>query len=229
MSETLILVLSCVASYLFGSLPFGLWVGLIIKGVDIRTLGSHNIGATNVLRVLGVGPGLLVFALDTFKGAAVLTTAKILFSAQNMSIPIWWQIIIVLFAIFGHTYSIFLNFKGGKGVATTLGALLALNPIVAAIGLSLWAIILLLTKYVSLASIIASASLPILPLFLIKSTDKWWLFGIGLAMFILITVKHRSNIQRLKDGTENKLWGNKKKTEESEGFPDAIASEEESV
>ena len=225
----MILVLSCIASYLFGSLPFGLWVGLITKGVDIRTLGSHNIGATNVLRVLGVGPGLLVFALDTLKGGAVLAFIKILFNMQNMSIPIWWQIIIVLCAIFGHTYSIFLKFKGGKGVATTLGALLALNPLVAAIGLSIWVIILILTKYVSLASIIASAALPILPLSLVKSADRWWLFGIGLAMFILITVKHRSNIQRLKAGTESKLWGNKKKTEDNECTSDVTANKEESV
>jgi len=196
----------CVFSYFVGSLPFGLWVGIIVKGVDIRTLGSQNIGATNVIRVLGIGPGVVVFLLDTLKGAVGVILAKNLLPI----LPVWYYIIIAFLAIIGHTYSIFLGFKGGKGVATTLGALLSLNPAMALLGFAIWIIVVISTKYVSLASLIGSATLPISPFFILKSPDKWWLFGVGLCVFILISIKHRANISRLKAGTESKIWGSNK-------------------
>lgn len=203
----LILLLCCVVSYLIGSLPFGLWIGLLWKHVDIRTLGSKNIGATNVLRVLGPGPGITVCVLDTAKGAAGIVLARILFShVLRTDAPLPLLILIGFLAILGHTFSAFLRFKGGKGVATTLGVLLALSPFVAGVGLLVWLVLVAATRYVSLASIAAGISLPFAAYFDpdLKS-DRWWMVGLCIALAILVTVKHRTNIQRLLAGTEPKI------------------------
>lgn len=201
-------MLVCAAiSYLIGSLPFGLWVGLLWKGVDIRTLGSKNIGATNVLRVLGPGPASVAFLLDTAKGAAgiLLTDAVIrIWFGQRPPLPA--LMCIGLVAILGHTFSLFLRFKGGKGVATSLGVLLALCPWVALVGLVTWIAFVAATRYVSLASLAAAFSLPFAAHFTIgPAGDRLWMIGMGVALFVLVTVKHRANIQRLLAGTESKI------------------------
>lgn len=204
----LIILTCCIASYLIGSLPFGLWIGLIWKGVDIRTLGSKNIGATNVLRVLGPAPAATVFVLDTLKGAFVLVLAVDLLQAN---IPFPFHVLIGLCAIIGHTFSPFLQFKGGKGVATSLGVLLALSPLVAVIALVSWLVILGITRYVSLASLVAAYTLPFSALQVhatlaeAHSPERWWMFWLGIVLAVLVTVKHRANIQRLLAGTEPKI------------------------
>lgn len=190
-----------IVSYLVGSLPFGLWVGLLWKRVDIRTLGSKNIGATNVLRVLGPGPGFAVFVLDTVKGGVGVALARLLAPAT----PMWAFIFIGFLAIAGHVFSIFLRFKGGKGVATSLGALLALSPPVAGIALGLWLLVVAITRYVSLASLAAAVSLPFSGYFLSQGDARWWLAGLGVALLLLVTIKHRANVQRLLAGTEPRL------------------------
>jgi len=200
------------ASYLIGSLPFGLWVGLA-KGVDIRTLGSKNIGATNVLRVLGPGAGLLVMLLDTLKGIAGILIARqfqfepsgiytVIFSAP---IRMPFLVIIGLCAVLGHTFSPFLKFKGGKGIATSLGILLALSWQVGLIGLGIWILLVAVTRYVSLASLLAALSLPISSYLLLKGDDRTWMLGLTIALLILVTLKHRANIGRLLSGTEAKF------------------------
>ncbi len=202
------IVLAC--SYILGSLPFGLWVGLLWKGVDIRTLGSKNIGATNVLRILGPGPGITVFILDTLKGAVFIW----IYSLLAKDSPFGFKAIIGVTAIIGHTFSAFLNFKGGKGVATTLGVLIGLNPIVAAVGFGTWLIVVLLTRYVSLASLCAGVSLPIaFALFSPNQDEKIWTVSIFILVAIFVAIKHKANIQRLIAGTELKF---DKKNQESE-------------
>jgi len=199
-----------ICSYILGSLPFGLWVGLIWKGVDIRTLGSKNIGATNVLRILGPGPGITVFILDTLKGAVFIWIYKWLIPHA----PFSDIAIIGVTAIIGHTFSAFLKFKGGKGVATTLGFMIGLNPIVAACGFGSWLIVVLVTRYVSLASLVAGVILPIAFCFFSNNAnEQMWTVSIFILIAIFVTIKHKANIQRLIAGTEPKFG---KKTEESE-------------
>lgn len=197
-----ILCLCFLVSYLIGSFPFGLWVGLLWKQVDIRTLGSQNIGATNVLRVLGPGPGLTVFALDTAKGAAGIVLAH-LFLPHNA--PFYQFMLIGFLAIAGHTFSPFLRFKGGKGVATSLGVLLALSLPVGLIGLGIWIALVAITRYVSLASIVAACTLPVTSLLCTGLSERRWMFGLAVMLAVLVTVKHRANIQRLLHGAESKI------------------------
>jgi len=200
------------ASYLIGALPFGLWVGLA-KGVDIRTLGSKNIGATNVLRVLGPKAGALVMLLDTLKGVAGILIAKQFqfepsgIQTVNFTVPIRmpFLVIIGLCAVLGHTFSPFLKFKGGKGIATSLGILLALSWQVGLIGLGIWILLVAVTRYVSLASLLAALSLPISSYLLLKGEDRVWMLGLTIALLILVTVKHRANIGRLLSGAEAKF------------------------
>jgi len=193
--------LSALISYFIGSLPFGLWVGLA-KGVDIRTLGSKNIGATNVLRVLGPGAGALVFALDTLKGAAMVIVLRI-FWPGPAGMPD--MVFVGLCAVLGHTFSPLLRFKGGKGIATSLGVLLALSWQVALFGLGVWIVVVALTRYVSLASLLTALSLPFASYFRLKGEDRVWMLGLTITLLVLVTVKHRANIGRLLAGTESKF------------------------
>jgi len=197
----LITLFCCVVSYIVGSFPFGLWVGQLWKGVDIRTLGSKNIGATNVLRVLGPGPGALVFLLDTLKGCVGVALAYKLIPNAHFLV----YIIVGFLGIAGHIFSIFLRFKGGKGVATSFGALLALSYPMALITLAAWVIILAVTRYVSVAALSAGLILPFAAYFTVPPPGKIWMVGLSIALCILVTVKHWANILRLRNGTESKI------------------------
>lgn len=207
---TLVIVF-CIVSYFIGALPFGLWIGLWWKGIDIRTLGSKNIGATNVLRVLGPAPGITVFILDTLKGAAPLLLAVAAWPALaayhttmvDLATP--YQIAIGLCAILGHTFSPFLRFQGGKGVATSLGVLLSLNVWMALVCILAWVLVVGVTRYVSLGSMIAAWTLPFTAASVTTGSDRAWLVGLGIALALLVTVKHRANIQRLLNHTEAKF------------------------
>lgn len=200
-----IVPLCCVISYLTGALPFGLWVGLLWKGVDIRTLGSKNIGATNVLRVLGPGPAALAFLLDVGKGIAGIALARAAWSATDAGGGMHWLVLIGLCAVVGHTFSPFLRFKGGKGIATSLGVLLALGWQVGVIALIVWIVLVVLTRYVSLGSIAAAAVVPISALLLLTGEQRVWMTALGAVLAILVIVKHRPNIQRLLAGTESRI------------------------
>ncbi len=193
------IALALAACYFMGAIPFGLIIGLLVKGIDIRKFGSGNIGASNVLRTLGTGPALLVFFFDTIKG-----TAAVLLCA-NMGLGPYLVVAGALLSILGHTFSIFLKFKGGKGVATSLGVIIGLDWMVALIAFGLWAAIVLVTRYISLGSIIASASVPIMMIFW-KAREVPQAYQILAAVAALtILIKHTSNIKRLLNGTENKI------------------------
>lgn len=206
-----LVVFCCIVSYLLGALPFGVWIGQWWKGIDIRTLGSQNIGATNVYRVLGPGPGITVFLLDTVKGLAIPVGALLLWPAlaafhtnvPDLTMP--YRIAIGLCAIFGHTFSPFLRFKGGKAVATSGGVLLALNPWVALIALLAFVLVVAVTRYVSLGSMIAALTLPFTSVFVLSGTDRLWMLGLSMVLAVLVTVRHRANIQRLLNHTEAKI------------------------
>lgn len=183
-------------SYLLGSISFGHLICTYWKGIDIRKLGSGNIGTTNVGRVLGFKYAVLVFIGDALKGIVAVLIAR------HFDGP-WLEVAAGLTAILGHTWPIFLKFKGGKGIATGGGIIIALVPKVALISLSLWAIITLVSRYVSLASIIAAISVPILTLYFYNNSTPYLIFGLIGASFV--TYKHIPNIKRLMEGKEFKI------------------------
>ncbi len=198
------------ASYITGSTPTSIIAGKVIKGIDIREHGSGNAGSTNVFRVLGWKPALIVVIIDVFKGwlpAAVYATS--FFQGQPIQDTGVVQILCGFAAVLGHTYTIFAGFKGGKGVGTLGGMLLALFPIAVPLCLVVFAIVLVLTGYVSVSSMIASIALPvflfILPPLGLAETAPFSLliFSLLIPWFIIFT--HRSNIARLRSGEENRL------------------------
>lgn len=185
-----------ISAYLLGSIPNGLIFGKLIWKKDLRQFGSHNVGATNAWRVLGKSAGLLIFALDFLKGALSVFIAEKFFGEPVM------MILAGLLAIVGHTFSVFLKFHGGKGVATGLGVVAVLMPKVTVIVFAVWLVIVLITRYVSLGSIIAAVCVPILAKFF-DAPIEFILFGVLAAGFI--TFRHRENISRLIQGTENRI------------------------
>ena len=188
--------LLCLAAFVLGAVPFGFLAGRL-QNKDIRQLGSGNIGATNVYRYLGIGPAIVVFLLDVLKGLAPVLAAQHLFPSSS-----WWAMGAGLAALLGHTYSPFLGFKGGKGVATSLGVLIGLSPLVAGLSLSVFIIAVALTRYVSLGSVLAAATEAILIVTLSNPLSSR-LLGLLAAFFVIY--KHRANIVRLRAGTENKI------------------------
>ncbi|MEY4378941.1 MAG: Glycerol-3-phosphate acyltransferase [Verrucomicrobiota bacterium] len=195
--------------YLIGSVNFAV---LVAKkhGVDILKEGSGNPGATNVKRVLGKGPGNLVFALDALKGfvgAGLPTLVGYVIASQNIAVVIPGDSFVhgvagFVGTLLGHCFSCFLKFKGGKGVASTIGGLLVLLPVPILIGAALWGLVFLASRYVSLASIALGVSLPLSCLFLKYGQSQFW-FAAAIAAFNVWT--HRSNIGRLLNGTENRF------------------------
>jgi len=189
-------LLFCVAAYLIGSIPFGLIVGKVFGSVDVRQHGSGNIGTSNVMRTVGKGAALLVLVLDVLKGTLPVWAA-IAYGASPLGVAA-----VALFAVVGHNWPIFLGFQGGKGIATTLGVLFALDWRVALLLLAIWIVCVAITRYISLSSLIAAAILPFLV----------WLFGnpaeyvAGGALISLFAFwRHKSNIARLRAGTEYKF------------------------
>ena len=193
---SLMLIFSLVASYLLGSIPNGLWLGKALWQTDLRKYGSHNIGATNAWRTLGKGPGFLVFFLDMLKGLLAVWLGEML-----VGTPVA-MILCGIFAIIGHSLSIFMQFHGGKGVATGLGVILMLMPKVTVIVFLVWLLLVLATRYVSLGSIVAAALVPVLAL-VFGYPALYVAFGVLAAA--LIIVRHRSNITRLLNRTENRI------------------------
>src|SRR6202044_1662203 len=206
---SLFLIVVCVA-YLLGSIPFGFLLVLLVNKEDIRAKGSGNIGATNVLRSGAKGLGILTFVLDGAKGYAAVAVADFLGRNQGPATMHHLAIMAGLFAILGHIFPVWLRFKGGKGVATAFGVFLALCWLAALSALGLWIAILALTRYVSLASILAAVVLPFLTLWL--SPGKYG-YASGTVVFVccwIVIVKHWQNIQRLLQGTEHGFGASRK-------------------
>jgi acyl phosphate:glycerol-3-phosphate acyltransferase len=199
----MILVGLAIFAFLLGSIPFGMLLARA-KGVDIRTVGSGNIGATNVVRALGPKVGLAVFVLDVLKG-----TIPALIAAQVVQAPVGGvqiqtiSMLMGVIAILGHMFSPFIGFKGGKGVATGFGAALGAIPGAALVGLAVISLIVALTRYVSLGSILAAISVPIVSMLVFRDSPQ--LLPILVVMAAFIIWKHRANIERLRNGTESKF------------------------
>ncbi len=198
------LIMFLVVAYIVGSIPTGVVIGKKFKGIDIREHGSKNTGATNAYRVLGKQYGIIVLLADAFKGWLPV------FLASLFAISGWQLILVGVLTIVGHTLSPFLKFKGGKGVATSLGVFLFLVPHIVLILVAVFLVVALTTKYVSLASVSAAGLFPILVLFMQTGKDRdWAMFGFSLIIGLFVIFKHRTNIERLLKGNENK-FGSKK-------------------
>src|SRR4249919_3078335 len=199
------LTMIAIGSYFLGSIPFGYLAGRL-AGIDIRKAGSGNVGATNVVRVLGKRYGYSVFALDFLKGFVAVKISMLMAPGRP---PEWNSLEIVgilaaMSSILGHLYPPWLKFEGGKGVATSAGALLALTPVATLIGVAIWIIVFWLTRYVSLASMTAAVLLPIVIL-MVKSHDQDSgkpLVYSSVCVAAVIIWRHRSNLSRLMRGTE---------------------------
>lgn len=204
MPDSIRLVIFCVIAFFCGAIPFGFIAGKR-KGIDLREHGSKNIGATNTLRVLGKKAGITVLILDAVKGLLPVLAATYLYPLSDP-----WRVTIGLFAVLGHIYSPFVRFKGGKGVATTLGVLIGLHPLVALLSFAVFFATTWLTRYVSLGSIIGAVTQAVLFWVLPHDGYALPLFGTLVAFFVI--ARHRANIGRLRAGTESK-WGEAKREE----------------
>jgi glycerol-3-phosphate acyltransferase PlsY len=194
-----------IASYLLGSIPFGYLAGRM-AGIDIRNCGSGNVGATNVIRTLGKGYGYPVFALDFLKGLGAVKMSILIATRMQSewNPPEMFGIVAAISSVLGHSFPVWLGFKGGKGVATSAGALFGLAPVAALVGVAIWIVTFWLTRYVSVASIAAAAALPFVILittWLSRTTGKL-LFYSSVCLAVVVIWRHRSNLSRLIHGTE---------------------------
>jgi len=194
-----------IGSYFLGSIPFGYLAGRL-EGIDIREAGSGNVGATNVVRVLGKRYGYPVFALDVLKGFGAVKISMLMAPGRppEWNSPEFFGIVAAISSVLGHLYPPWLKFKGGKGVATSAGALLALTPVATLIGVAVWVIVFWLTRYVSLASVTAAVVLPIVILVVSwrEQEEVKQLVYASACVAAIVVWRHRSNLCRLLRGTE---------------------------
>lgn len=200
---TVAIFIGCaIVSYLFGSIPTGYLFGRA-RGIDIRTVGSGNIGATNVMRALGKGPGIAVLLVDALKGFVPVFLAPRVFAQVD---PTTLQIACCVAVIAGHNWTCWLNFKGGKGIATSAGALLAFLPVPLLCAAGVFAFVAIVTRYVSLGSIAAAIAMPVATWLIVH--DRTLIIFTAILGAVAI-IKHRSNIQRLLAGTESRAGAKK--------------------
>ena len=204
MEINILTVLLIISAYLLGSIPNAVWIGKMLYGIDVREHGSKNAGATNTIRVLGWKAGLPVFILDVLKGFLAVNLVHI----YTLYVPgttdyVNLQLILGAFAVIGHIFPIFARFKGGKGVASLFGIILAIVPLPTLITLAIFIITLFITKYVSLSSIISGITFPFLIMFVFKtSIPSLIIFSLIVAILLLLT--HQKNIERLIRREESK-------------------------
>lgn len=189
-------MLGVLASYALGSIPTGLWLGQRLRGIDIREHGSKNIGATNTMRVLGKKLGAIALACDIAKGLIPVLLA------QQLGAWPYLPLVCGVAAILGHTFSFFVKFKGGKGVATSAGVFMGLAPLPTAVGVVVFATVLALTRMVSAGSILAAAAMAV-SVFLLPTALPVQVLTVVVA--VLVIYKHRTNIQRILAGNESKI------------------------
>ena len=223
MPEPVLYLFIAVAAYLLGSIPTGYLVAKA-KGIDIRTVGSGNIGATNAMRVLGKPAGIAVLLVDALKGyAAVAWLAPMMFdwlaphsfglyvpfAKSSVELQTKFQVLAGVCAVLGHNYTCWLKFKGGKGIATSAGVFLALAPLAVGIAVAVFALAVIVTRYVSIGSVAAGVALPIAVWF---TRESMLLRIVTIALGALAIYKHKTNLQRLAAGTENRIGGQPKES-----------------
>jgi glycerol-3-phosphate acyltransferase PlsY len=204
--NAILILLSFVAAYLLGSIPTSVWYGIGYFGIDVRKHGSGNAGATNTFRTLGKRAGTVVMLIDVLKGWTATSLASLLFYfgaiGEGSLLP--YKIAFGIMAIVGHIFPVFVKFKGGKGVATLLGMVLAIHPELASICITIFLLTLILSEYVSLSSMLATLAFPVLSLLGLFGQPDPLLVIFGFAMFLLVVVTHKKNIVRLINGSESR-------------------------
>jgi acyl phosphate:glycerol-3-phosphate acyltransferase len=194
-------------AYCIGSIPTAVWISKYFFNIDIRDYGSGNAGATNTFRVLGSSWGTFVMIVDMLKGA--IAASLYLFLPQYIGVDnetqrTNFQLILGLTAVFGHIFPIWASFKGGKGIATLFGMVLAIQPIIAVSCVGVFLVVLYCTRYVSLSSILASVALPIFIIFVFHEHERFYrIFGVAIALMVILT--HQKNITRLLNGIESRV------------------------
>lgn len=193
-----------IIAYVIGSIPSSIWIGKSYFGKDVRDFGSGNAGATNTFRVLGKRAGIIVLLLDILKGVTAASLILYMPSvSQGTDQYVNLQLLFGILAVVGHIFPVFENFNGGKGIATLFGMLIGIHYILAVACVALFIIVLLLTRYVSLSSILATISFPILTIYIFNRDEPLFIaFGIAAALMVVIT--HKKNIVRLLNGEETK-------------------------
>lgn len=203
------IIIGAIAAYIIGSIPTAVWFGKAVFNTDVREHGSGNPGATNTFRVLGKRAGIIVMLGDISKGLLATSLAILLFNMGHIeeSNVVTTKLIFGIVAVTGHIFSLFINFKGGKGVATLLGMMIAIHYEVALLCIVVFLITLLISKYVSLASIIGALSFPSMLLFIPRfKSGEPLLVIFGFFLFIVIVWTHHKNIRRIIEGEENKTY-----------------------
>lgn len=198
-------LLFAITAYLLGSIPTAVWVGKAKYGIDVREHGSKNAGATNTFRVLGKKPGVIVLLIDILKGfTAVFLPFLLGKGAWGSDTLIYLQLISALCAVLGHVLPLFAGFRGGKGVATSLGVIIGIHPPAAAICVGIFLLVFIVSSFVSLGAILAACSFPILlvTLFNVRSP---WLIAFSIVLSCAVIYAHKKNIGRLLKGEENKM------------------------
>lgn len=192
-------------AYVLGSIPTAIWLGRVKYGIDVREHGSKNAGATNTFRVLGKKPGVIVLSIDIVKGFFAVFLPY-LFGVDKWGSDglIHVQILCAILAVLGHVFPIFAEFKGGKGVATSLGVIIGIHPPAAGICLGIFLIVFIISRYVSLGAICAALAFPLI-LVLLFGIQSIWLIVFSIILSFAVILAHRKNIQRLLNGEENRM------------------------
>jgi acyl phosphate:glycerol-3-phosphate acyltransferase len=205
--NVLIIIATTVLAYLLGSIPTAVWYSEAFFGIDIRKKGSGNAGATNTFRVLGKRAGTVVMLIDVLKGytATILSTLLLYFDVIGAHEWLTFKLVFGMVAVIGHLFPVFAEFKGGKGVASLLGMVLAIHPELAAVCIGIFLIVLIASQYVSLGSILAALAFPVLLILnAFGKTESPLLIVFGVIVFLTVVITHKKNIGRILRGKENR-------------------------
>jgi glycerol-3-phosphate acyltransferase PlsY len=197
------LIILLVTAYLLGSIPTAVWIGKFRYGIDVREHGSKNAGATNTFRVLGNTPGLVVLLLDISKGILAVSIPELVLGADDALLE-KVKIMCAVIAVLGHLYPVFAQFKGGKGVATSLGVIIGLEPLAALYALLVFLLVFLISRFVSLGALVTAALFPFILKYAVGS-DSLWLLSFSILVSSIVILAHRQNITRLLNGDEKKM------------------------
>jgi len=196
-----VVILGCLIAYLLGSIPFSVWIGKTFYGIDVREHGSGNAGATNTLRVLGKKTGFIVLFLDSLKGFLAANVVSVLDLDESLLLN--YQMLFGMMAVIGHIYPIFAGFKGGKGIATLLGIVIAMSWKVSLVCMLCFVLTVWITRFISVGSMLTCILSPLFVLVIHGNEKVFIYFCIVVALMVVYT--HKSNIKRLLNGTENKF------------------------